>query len=533
MKISTTLRTFVLVLLIFSITSTSTVFYQLNNMQNDGSVVNYAGVVRGATQRLVKLEMSGNSSDELISKLDKIIKGLINGDKELKLPVATDANFISSIKEVENSWEQLKETIYKSRETGEKTDLVTESETYFEITNDAVAKAEIVSFNKVKALKAFQIVLFILNLIILIIVWLLSTKRISNPIMYLVQTISNLDISENIPSQFSNRKDEIGLLSNAFQKVIDNIRGLTKEIVDTSKGLSASSQELNAISQQVALSSEEIAKTVEEIARGATEQARDIEMGAIRIEELGRLVEKDQSLVSDLNTSLDTVNTLKDEGFNILEDLTIKTNANSESANEVQNVILSTNESANKIEKASQMIKNIADQTNLLALNAAIESARAGEHGKGFSVVAEEIRKLAEESNQFTEEISIITQELTDKTEYTVKKIEEVGKIAESQYESVKVTNTKFQGISDSIEMMKEVIIHVSQSANDMKVKQEEITQIIQNLSAVSEEHAAGTEETSASLEEQASSMEQIKYSSEVLSEMSEEMMNSLSRFKY
>ena len=531
MTISKKLKMFVVVLSIFLLASTFTVFNQLDNMEGDGRVVNYSGVVRGGTQRLIKLELSNVTQDELIEKMDKTINGLINGDKDLKLPKVKDEGFLSGMRQVEEEWSNLKQTIYSTRGQLEKTALLEQSEGFFELTNQAVSKAEVLSNSKVNSLKMIQIIFLILNIVILAVIWLTSTKQIAKPLNYLINAIKNLDISENISEEFTNRYDEIGSLSIAFQTVINKIRHLSDNILDTSVELTASSESLAEIGRESSVTSDGIAITVEEIARGATEQADDIGKSAMEIEELGVLIESDRTLVVELNESLDQVDLLKDEGFEILKDLIEKTVENKSSSNEVKTIISEANESAKKIEVASQMIKNISDQTNLLALNAAIESARAGEYGKGFAVVAEEIRKLAEQSSSFSDEIENITKELTDRTEYTVETMKQVEDVVESQSVSVSQTNEKFEGISGAIETMKNIIGNINSLVKDMDIKKDNVILIIQNLAAVSQENAAGTEEVSASIEEQTTSMDRMKTSIEHLSEMAGEMTNSLNQF--
>lgn len=341
------------------------------------------------------------------------------------------------------------------------------------------------------------------------------------------------DFSFEIPQKYLNQKDELGEIANAIKNMQLSIKEMIEAIAETSQQVAASSEELTATSQQSAMAADEVAKTIEEIAKGASEQAKDIEKGVENINELGELIEKDQLCIKNLNNSANEVTKLKDEGFDILKDLIEKTNINNKSAQEVQEIIINTNESAQKIENAGQMIKSIAEQTNLLALNAAIEAARAGDAGRGFAVVAEEIRKLAEQSNAFTEEIAIIVKELTDKTEHAVNMMQETGKNVVAQAESVELTNAKFKGIDNAIEKMKEIIIEINQSGQVMEDKKDEIISIIENLSAISQENAAGTEEASASVEEQTASMEEIANSSDALARLAEEMQESIAKFKY
>ncbi|MBU5437323.1 methyl-accepting chemotaxis protein [Tissierella sp. MSJ-40] len=384
-----------------------------------------------------------------------------------------------------------------------------------------------------------SIIVGCIGIAVLIVLILIISNSISKPIINLskiIEKLSNYDLTVDENSEvikYLNRKDEIGVISKSLTAMQTNLIDLIKKIADSSQQVASSSEELTATTQQSAAASEEVARTIDEIARGASDQAKDTEQGAVNIDKLGKEIERNQRDVKSLNNAANEVNKLKDEGFEIIKDLVEKTKTTNNSVEEIHEIITNTNESAEKIKSASQMIKNIAEQTNLLALNAAIEAARAGEAGRGFAVVAEEIRKLAEESNEFTEEITMIIGDLTNKTGYAVSTIQEVEEIVISQTHSVEMTNNKFEGISSAIEKMKEVIVSINQSGLEMEKKKEEIINVIQNLSAISEENAAGTEEASASVEEQTASMEEISNASEALSKLAEEMQESIAQFKY
>lgn len=359
---------------------------------------------------------------------------------------------------------------------------------------------------------------------------------------YAIRTINKLkeqlgymasgDFSKEIPKDLVNKNNEFGDISQAVGTMQSSIIDIIKKVLDTSHQLSASSEELTAISNQSATAADEIAKTIEGIATGALEQAKDTEQGSFSISTFGNLIVKNEDYIKKLNNSAEKVNSMKNQGLDILKELIEKTEINSTSSKQVQTVIINTNESAEKIANASEMIKNIADQTNLLALNAAIEAARAGEAGRGFAVVAEEIRKLAEQSNKFTEEISDVVSELTDKTFNAVKTMEELEKIVYAQSESVDMTNSRFLGIAEAIEEMKSLIDKVSDTSNEMSIEKEEIIKIMENLSAISEENAAGTQQASASVEEQTASMEEIASSSEQLSNIAEQLNKQVEEFK-
>ena len=297
MKIRTALRGTVALLLIFSIISTVVVFYQLDKMQQDGTVINTAGVVRGATQRLIKLEMAQQPNDELINNLDNIIQGLIDGNENLGLPQAKDQDFINAMNKVNGQWQSLKNTIMSARQTGDYSALIEESEEYFATTNEAVAVAEAYSAGKVMSLKIFQVLLLLFNFILLLTIWLNSDLRISRPISRLIAIVEKLDVTSDIPDDFMNRKDEIGGLSRAFQKVINDIRKLIDELALSSEKLAESSVFMKNISKESSDSAMEIARTMESIAHGASEQAVEIEKGVEEMDVLGQLVEENQKQV--------------------------------------------------------------------------------------------------------------------------------------------------------------------------------------------------------------------------------------------
>ena len=364
-------------------------------------------------------------------------------------------------------------------------------------------------------------------------------KSIAKPIKGLsedILKISNYDLSVNENSsinRYIKNTDEVGIIANALLVMQKNLIELIHSINENAQNVASSSEELMATSEQSATAAEEVAKTIEEIANGASEQATETQSGAANVDDLGTVISKDLELIKELNESAETVEILKNEGFEVLDDLTNKTVEMGKSARDVQEVINMTNSHAQDISKASEMIQSIADQTNLLALNAAIEAARAGEAGRGFAVVADEIRKLAEQSTSFTSEIANIIQSLTQQMDFAVTKINQVGKTVDLQNESLEKTNIQFEGIANAIDNVKKVVSYLNKSSLIMDEKKDHIIGIIQNLSAISQQNAASTQEASASVEEQTAAMEQIADASESLAKLAQQMQESISVFKY
>lgn len=358
------------------------------------------------------------------------------------------------------------------------------------------------------------------------------TLGIINKLKEQLGTMASGNLSTKLPEDLMNKNDEFGEICVAVNTMQSSIVGIIRGVQDRSQQLAAASEELTAISEQSAVAGDEIARTIESIATGASEQAKDTEEGVLFAKELGHIVDKNKDYIDNLNIARERVNNLKNQGIEILDELVKKTDTSIISSKEVHDVILDTNESANKIVSASEMIRNISSQTNLLALNAAIEAARAGEAGRGFAVVADEIRKLAEESDGFTEEISIVIEELTDKTLNAIKTMEELENVILSQMESVNMTNSRFHGIADAIEEMEEVILKINDSSREMTDREEDITRIMENLAAISQENAAGSEEASASVEEQAAGLEEVSNSSGELANISEELNKQIEEFK-
>lgn len=389
---------------------------------------------------------------------------------------------------------------------------------------------------KIKTIKSVAGTVIFILLIASIISYLLG-NMISKPIVTLTAALTKcgeLDFTYNQNAdldKYSNRKDEIGIMTKALNVMEDNVRNLLINTLDAGNKVSLTTEELRITSQQSASAAEEVALTINDIARGATEQAESTTEGSQKLMELGNLLEADKKHISELTSAVNTVSELVDQGLTVISGLSEKTKANSDAAGIVYSSILKTNDSSGKIIEASNLITSIAAQTNLLALNAAIEAARAGENGRGFAVVADEIRKLAEQSTNTTKTIDNIVMLLREDSAAAVKKMEEAGIIVKEQEETVEQTEVKFNEITTAMENASAAVRILNESSTQMEDRKNGILDTMQSLSAVAEENAASTEQASAAMEEQTASIEEIANASEDLSHLSLELQSLIQKF--
>lgn len=375
--------------------------------------------------------------------------------------------------------------------------------------------------------------------LIMILIKLMIDNMVSKPLL-LVSTvfkkIANYDLNTEAErvwaKKWINNNDEIGVMIRSALLTVDNLKSIVTNIGSHASNTAATAEELTSMAQSTNETAAEVASAVENIAEGATAQANDTGMVAQNVEENSNYLHEMVDMLEELARATSEIEAKKSEGKTALEGIFRLTDSSKNEAVFVNQIILETNDGAENIFQASEMIQSIADQTNLLALNAAIEAARAGEAGKGFAVVAEEIRKLAEDSTRFTGEIRVIIDALKEKAQSAVDRMQEVGKIVEEQDRQTRVTEEKFNEIERAIEKSGQIVEKISKNSRSIEEKNAEIVGVIQNLSAIAEENAATTEQAAASVESQTQSINDISQASVNLAEIASELQNEVSHFK-
>ena len=378
------------------------------------------------------------------------------------------------------------------------------------------------------------------TIIVIIIAFLLGAvviffilKSVMKPIKELEEkavTISKGDLTENIKIKSN---DEIGHLGHAFNQMQENLRELVQKVEFNATQVAASAEELTASAQQTTESTEQVSNAIQEVSISSEKQTTGVEQLAQALEKVAKgitLITNSSTKVSDL--SRQTMNHAEIGGTAVTNTVN-QMNSINESVKISNEMIKSLNERSKEVSSILNVITDIADQTNLLSLNAAIEAARAGEHGKGFSVVAEEVRKLAEQSQASAKDIDHIVQGIQKETENAVQKMalvtDDVKTGVQISNEAIEKFNEILKGTQEITPQMEEVSATTQQIASFIQ----ELNATANELSCIAHENASTSEEVAASTEEQLASMEEISASAQALSTLAEELTQSITQFKY
>jgi len=317
-----------------------------------------------------------------------------------------------------------------------------------------------------------------------------------------ISELSAGDLKVTINDKVKNRRDEIGEMARAVEEFRGELIQIIGNIKKSAEVLSDSGKSLSVMATQTSSTTEEMSKVIEDISKGAVAQAEEIETASQHIGDMGDVIGEIVTSVDELgSTSVEMKNASDDSGI-IIKQLSESNDRTTAAIDKISKQIYATNDSVQMIREAVALITSIASQTSLLSLNASIEAARAGEHGKGFAVVASEIQKLSEQSNASAKKIEEIIDDLLNKSETTVSVMQEVETIIAEQQTKLDETTEKFAYVTKGVDVSREETSTIQNHTEACDKSREKVIDVIQNLSAISQENAASTEETTASMQE-------------------------------
>lgn len=328
------------------------------------------------------------------------------------------------------------------------------------------------------------------------------------------------------------KRDELGHLTEVFNRFIEKIRSLINEARETSITVASFANDVMETSGEVGKTAQEVANTVSELAEGASEQANlaDESSRAVNgvVEGLNHISENTMYITKLANNAIETI----EKGTESLKHQSSKMSATRSASQNVIDVISDLSVKSKEIGEVIEFINQITGQINLLSLNASIEAARAGEAGRGFTVVANEVKKLAEQSKESTQRISGLIQEVQTDINRAVNEVNNTKVSMEEQETSLKQTDDSFNLIEHSVLEMVDKIKEVASETKEINENAVAVEHSIKNIVGIIEENAAGTEEVASATEEQSASVQEVASSMSHLAEISNNLQKSIAKFK-
>lgn len=385
---------------------------------------------------------------------------------------------------------------------------------------------------KINGIMSISISLVAVLLIGSVLATFFFTNRIVHPIKQITKNAEEI-ANGNLAVKFAHvtTRDEVAALQNSFEQMTINLRDVITHVSDSSNQVAASAEELMASADETMKGTELISTSIQLVSDGADQQTFMSDESARSAAESSKAVTQiaeQAKAVMELSVS---TNEKTKQGAEFVQETVSQMKSISTSVEETDKALVTLNNRSKEIVHVLKLITDVAEQTNLLALNAAIEAARAGEAGKGFAVVADEVRKLSEQTRNSVSSISGIASEIELDTEKTVASINDVKERVSSGLEIAHHTEETFHDILVSVELVKEQVSNITKVSNDINEQMAQVSTHAQEMSNVAKVTADSSNSVAAASEEQLASMEEVTAAAVSLANLAEELQQRISKF--